>query len=134
MTSNIPIDSQTDQRLGASYAKALQATKASTPQLRQAMLLDLLGADRSLWPALRHLIEQPGFEAVLDDPSQAARMARRDAWLQDLSTWCNQDSLRRLQFFLSGFLSLNIPPPDMSVRTTGVRKENTPNPAQHAAP
>lgn len=63
MTPNIPVDSNADQQLGANYAKALEATKVSTLQLRQAMLLDLLGPDRSLWPALRHLIEQPGFEA-----------------------------------------------------------------------
>lgn len=119
MTPKIPIDSHADQQLGASYAKILHATKASRLQLRQAMLLDLLGADRSLWPALRHLIEQPGFEAVLVDPSPASRLARREAWLQDLATWCNQGSLTRMTFFLDGFLGLTSISPAVSSSTPG---------------
>lgn len=95
-----------DEQLGISYAAALSASHDPTPQLRQAMLLDLLGADRSLWPALRQLIEQPGFDSVRLDPSRAARLARRESLLQELATWCNQEILARSRAFLDGLLQL----------------------------
>jgi tetratricopeptide (TPR) repeat protein len=92
--------------VGASLASALESIKNPTPQMRQAVLLDLLGDDRSLWPALRQLIEHPGFDAVRCHPSPSARQAGRDAWLQELATWCNQDSLARAGAFLDGLLGL----------------------------
>ena len=95
-----------DHLVGASLASALESIKNPTPQMRQAVLLDLLGDDRSLWPALRQLIEHPGFHAVRCHPSPSARQAGRDAWLQELATWCNQDSLARAGAFLDGLLGL----------------------------
>ncbi len=104
MTSTSPQGA--DHRLGESLATALASIRNPTPQMRQSVLLDLLGDDRSLWPALRQLIEQPGFEALRCNPSSAARMVGRDAWLQELATWCNQDSLARTSEFLNGLLDL----------------------------
>ncbi|MFM7312803.1 MAG: tetratricopeptide repeat protein [Cyanobium sp.] len=86
----------------------------STPQRRQAVLRDLLANDASLWPALRHLVEQPGFEAMLQERNTAIRQAQRDALLQELETWCNQTSLRRVEEFLNGALQRNSSTPERS--------------------
>jgi tetratricopeptide (TPR) repeat protein len=95
-----------DHDLGMSLARALANIKSPTPQLCQAILQDLLGDDRSLWPALRQLTERPGLEALRNHPSSAARMVGRDALLEDIAAWCNQGILERSTEFLNGLLDL----------------------------
>jgi tetratricopeptide (TPR) repeat protein len=95
-----------DHDLGMSLARALANIKSPTPQLCQAILQDLLGDDRSLWPALRQLTERPGLEALRNHPSSAARMVGRDALLEDIAAWCNQGILERSAEFLNGLLDL----------------------------
>ncbi len=95
-----------DHDLGMNLARALANIKSPTPQLCQAILQDLLGDDRSLWPALRQLTERPGFEALRNHPSSAARMVGRDAMLKDIAAWCNQGILERSAEFLNGLLDL----------------------------
>lgn len=101
-----------DRQLGQAFGRELARHAGASPQLRQAILLDLMGDNRSLWPALRHLIEQPGFEALLSDPSPAARLAGKDSLLQELATWCNQQMLSRTSEVLEGFLGLYTQPAD----------------------
>lgn len=97
------------------------------------MVLDLLGEDRSLWPALRVLIERPGFDAIRLDPSLATRLAARETWLQELSTWCNQNILTRTGDFLDGLLQLTKEPtPQPAARHEG--RDGEQRGADHATP
>ena len=93
-----------DRSLGRTYAQALARLSATSLQQRQALLRDLLGENRSLWPPLRHLIEQPGFLIMLQESSPASRSAARDALLQELELQYLPQVMERVRAFVAGLL------------------------------
>ncbi|MFM7087747.1 MAG: tetratricopeptide repeat protein [Cyanobium sp.] len=119
-----------DRRRGERYAQALAGLEASILSQRLAMLRDVLEEELTLWPALRHLVEQPGFEAARREPSAAMRELRRQAWLQDLASWCNQDSLARAGAFLEGLLQLPNSPGSDAVPDDQDPPPSQPTPSQ----
>lgn len=93
-----------DRSLGRTYAQALANCSTTSLQQRLALLSDLFGENRSLWSPLRHLIEQPGFLTMLQDPSHASRIAARDALLQDLDSQYMPHVMQRVRQFVEGLL------------------------------
>lgn len=93
-----------EYELGRSFGKALRQILFTDTKVRQALLLDVLGDDRTLLAPLRHLVEAPNFPELMNEPVAAARNARKDALLNELSSWCNDKTLGRLEAFLSGTL------------------------------
>ena len=93
-----------DYELGRSYRTSLRQVAEPDAKTRQAELLDLLGDDRTLLAPLRNLVESPNFHDSIIAPSVAVRHARRDALLDELRSWCNQEALSRIGAFLSGAL------------------------------
>lgn len=91
-----------DYELGRSYRTSLRQVAEPEAKTRQAVLLDLLGDDRTLLAPLRHLVESPNFHDSINEPSEAVRHARRVTLLDELGSWCNQEALRRIEAFLSG--------------------------------
>lgn len=104
-TSSAP-DPQREYELGRSYGKALRQVSDTGARARQALLMDLIGDDRTLLAPLRHLVESPSFLEVISEVSSAVRLARSDALLQELRAWCNRETLIRLEAFLSGALQI----------------------------
>lgn len=92
--------------LGLAYGKALRQVANTDPKVRQALLLDVLGEDRTLLAPLRHMVEAPDFSDLINETSPAARVARKDALLHELASWCNKSTLGRLEAFLLGALGL----------------------------
>lgn len=92
--------------LGLAYGKALRQVANADPKVRQALLLDVLGEDRTLLAPLRHMVEAPNFSDLINETSAATRVARKDALLHELASWCNKSTLGRLEAFLSGALGL----------------------------
>lgn len=102
MNHNTNSSLNSEHQLGCLYAKELRKLNDRNTRVRQALLLDLLGSDRSLLAPLRHLVELPTFDELISENSQAARLALRDSVLLELATWCNQESLLRISAFLDG--------------------------------
>ena len=119
--------------LGCSFGQALRQMADQGARARHALLLDLLGEQRTLLAPLRHLVESPNFQELLLETSGAVRIARRDALLSELSTWCNRETLERLGAFLAGALNLpgsdnpNLSPNPESANPKAVTSEPSPN-------
>lgn len=92
--------------LGLAYGKALRQLANVDPKARQALLLDILGEDRTLLAPLRHMVGAPDFSDLINETRAATRVARKDALLHELASWCNKNTLGRLEEFLSGALGL----------------------------
>lgn len=93
-----------DRILGKTYAASLSNYSAASLQQRQAVLRDLLSSDLTLWPPLRHLIEQQGFISMLQAQSPASRIAARDALLQELDGHYLPHVMERVRAFMGGLL------------------------------
>lgn len=108
MNDNVDPTHQREFELGCTFGEALRQNPFTDTKARRALLLDVLGDDQTLLAPLRYLIEAPSFPELMNEPLAAARSARKEALLHELSSWCNEKTLIRLGAFLSG--AINTPP------------------------
>lgn len=112
-----------DYELGRSYAKAIHHVADKSPKALLALLMDVLGDDRALLPPLRHLIESPKFQELMNERSAVARVAGQDTLLHELASWCNRKTIDRLGAFLAG--TLGIPSSGQAGQLLNVKEPNT---------
>ena len=97
---------QREYELGLAFGGALRQVTDKSARSRLALLLDLLGDDRALLAPLRHMVESPNFQELINESSGAARTARQETLLSELSAWCNRETLERLEAFLAGAFAI----------------------------
>lgn len=75
-------------------------------QRLQGQLLDLLGADTTLLPPIRDLLQRPAFHQLFHGSSQGQSLMARDALLRDLAEMYSPQLMHRLDGVLQGCLNL----------------------------
>lgn len=106
MSVNLDATHQKACELGQIFGHSLYQLADRGAKVRQSLLLDLVGDDRTFLPPLRQLVDLPMFEILIAEPSLAARVAGRASLLSELEIWCNADTMALLASFLDGLLAV----------------------------
>lgn len=135
MNSPPPSPDPADQALGRQLAKLLERQGDLPAQRIQALLPDLLGADRSLLNPVRDLVGRPAFLQLLRRREGAGSRQLRAALLEELAETYSKRMLVRLEAVLDGVLP-EIPhapragaaPAPLATAPAELRRQRSPQP------